>query len=230
LAKILIVEDDIQLSEIIARWLTNEHHVAETVADGEDALSRLKLYAYELVILDWHLPGMQGIDVLSAFRAAGGKTPILMLTGKRSVEEKMQGLDSGADDYLTKPFHGKELTARVRALLRRPADVLDNILRVGDIELNTVTYRAHRAGNDLKLVPKEFALLQYLMRYPGRYFTASKLLSEVWPSESDASTDALTTCLKRLRRKLDYEGQDSVIKNVHGMGYSLIVGPEGNKI
>ncbi|MBU6453051.1 MAG: response regulator transcription factor [Cyanobacteria bacterium REEB67] len=230
MAKILIVEDDLQLSEIIARWLTNEHHIAETVADGEDALSRLKLYAYELVILDWHLPGLQGIDVLSAFRAAGGKTPVLMLTGKRSVEEKMEGLDTGADDYLTKPFHGKELTARVRALLRRPADVLDNILRVGDIELNTVTYRAHRGGNDLKLVPKEFALLQFLMRYPGRYFTASKLMSEVWPSESDASTDALTTCLKRLRRKLDYEGHDSVIKNVHGMGYSLIVGNEANKV
>jgi two-component system OmpR family response regulator len=221
-AKILIVEDDVQLSEIVARWLTNEHHVPECVEDGEEALSRLKHYAYELVILDWHLPGMQGIDVLTSFRAAGGRTPVLMLTGKRSVEEKMQGLDGGADDYLTKPFHGKELTARVRALLRRPVDVLDNVLRVGDIELNTVTYRAHRAGVDLKLVPKEFALLQFLMRYPGRYFTAAKLLSEVWPTDSDATTDALTTCLKRLRRKIDREGEDSVIKNVHGMGYTLL--------
>jgi two-component system OmpR family response regulator len=223
LSKILIVEDDVQLAEIIGRWLTNEHHVVELVEDGKDALSRLKLYAYELVILDWQLPSMEGIDILNEFRALGGRTPILMLTGKRSVEEKMRGLDSGADDYLTKPFHGKELTARVRALLRRPVAVLDNVLKVGDIELDTQTYRALRGGIDLKLVPKEFALLQFMMRHPGRYFTASKLLSEVWPSESDATTDALTTCLKRLRRKLDPEGQESVIKNVHGMGYALIV-------
>jgi len=230
LSKILIVEDDVQLAEIIGRWLTNEHHVVELVEDGKDALSRLKLYAYELVILDWQLPGMEGIEILNEFRAAGGRTPVLMLTGKRSVEEKMLGLDSGADDYLTKPFHGKELTARVRALLRRPVTVLDNILKVGDIELDTQTYKAHRGGTDLKLVPKEFALLQFLMRYPGRYFTASKLLSEVWPSESESSTDALTTCLKRLRRKLDPEGQDSVIKNVHGMGYALIVESKEEKV
>jgi two-component system OmpR family response regulator len=223
LAKILIVEDDVQLAEIIGRWLTNEHHVVELVADGQDALSRLKLYAYELIILDWQLPGMEGIEILTEFRAAGGKTPILMLTGKRTIEDKMQGLDSGADDYLTKPFHGKELTARVRALLRRPVDVTDNILKVGDIELDAQTYKALRGGEDLKLVPKEFALLQFLMRHPGRYFTANKLLSEVWPTESDSSTDALTTCLKRLRRKLDPEGQESVIKNVHGMGYALII-------
>jgi DNA-binding response OmpR family regulator len=223
LAKILIVEDDVQLAEIIGRWLTNEHHVAELVADGQDALSRLKLYAYELIILDWQLPGMEGIEILTEFRAGGGKTPILMLTGKRTIEDKMQGLDSGADDYLTKPFHGKELTARVRALLRRPVDVTDNILKVGDIELDTQTYKALRGGEDLKLVPKEFALLQFLMRHQGRYFTANKLLSEVWPTESDSSTDALTTCLKRLRRKLDPEGQESVIKNVHGMGYALII-------
>ena len=230
MSKILIVEDDVQLAEIIGRWLTNEHHVVELVEDGKDALSRLKLYAYELVILDWQLPGMEGIEILNEFRAAGGRTPVLMLTGKRSVEEKMLGLDSGADDYLTKPFHGKELTARVRALLRRPVTVLDNILKVGDIELDTQTYKAHRGGTDLKLVPKEFALLQFLMRYPGRYFTASKLLSEVWPSESESSTDALTTCLKRLRRKLDPEGQDSVIKNVHGMGYALIVESKEEKV
>lgn len=225
MAKILIVEDDVQLAEIIGRWLTNEHHVAELVADGDDALSRLKIYSYELIILDWQLPGTSGLEILSQFRAAGGNTPILMLTGKRTIEDKMLGLDSGADDYLTKPFHGKELTARVRALLRRPVSVLDNILKVGDIELDNQTYKALRGGADLKLVPKEFALLQFLMRHPGRYFTSDKLLSEVWPSDSEASTDALTTCLKRLRRKLDPEGQESVIKNVHGMGYALIIGP-----
>ena len=144
MAKILIVEDDVQLSEIVARWLTNEHHVPECVEDGEEALSRLKHYSYELVILDWHSAWHAGYRCSYFFSCLpGAALPVLMLTGKRSVEEKMQGLDGGADDYLTKPFHGKELTARVRALLRRrPVDVLDNILHVGDIELNTVTYQS----------------------------------------------------------------------------------------
>lgn len=223
MAKILIVEDDVQLAEIIGRWLTNEHNTVELVADGEDALSHLKLYAYELIILDWQLPGMEGIEILNRYRAAGGKTPILMLTGKRTIEDKMQGLDSGADDYLTKPFHGKELTARVRALLRRPVDLLDSVLKVGDIELDPQACKVRRAGAELQLLPKEFALMQFFMRHPGQYFSAARLMSEVWPSDSESGTDALTTCIKRLRKKLDPEGAESVIHNVHGMGYGLKV-------
>ena len=230
MAKILIVEDDVQLAEIVGRWLTNEHHVVELVEDGEDALSRLKIYSYELIILDWSLPGMEGIEILTRFRGAGGQTPILMLTGKRTIEDKMTGLDSGADDYLTKPFHGKELTARVRALLRRPVDVLDNVLKIGDVELDSRNFTVSRGNEPIKLVPKEFALLEFFMRHPGRYFTANKLLNEVWPSESEASTDALTTCLKRLRRKIDREGEESVIKNVHGMGYAFIVQQSQEKV
>lgn len=221
MAKILIVEDDLQLAALVQRWLQKDSHVVEHVDNGGEALQRLRFDSYDLIILDWNLPEVEGIDILKDFRSRGGRTPVLMLTGRKSIEEKVKGLEEGADDYLPKPFDGRELTARIRALIRRPQVLTSDVLKVGDIELDTKNHTARRAGVDLKLLPKEFALLEFLMRHPEEIFTANRLLEHVWPSETDSTTEALTSCIKRLRKKLDKPDEESVIRNVHGAGYGL---------
>jgi two-component system, OmpR family, manganese sensing response regulator len=229
MAKILLVEDDIELAQIISRWLKNEGHLCEHVADGGDAIDRLKAFAYELVILDWSLPDVQGIEVLNVHRQQGGRTPVLMLTGKTSIDDKIQGFDAGADDYLTKPFNGKELTARIRALLRRPPELQEEKLVVGDLELIPERHSVKRADKEISLVPREYALLSFLMKHPNQLFQPDKLLDMVWSSDTDSSYEALTTCIKRLRKKIDRENEPTVIKNVHSVGYGLFVEPMGKK-
>lgn len=229
MAKILLVEDDVELAQIISRWLKNEGHLCEHVSNGADALARLKAYAYELVILDWNLPEVQGIEVLNQHRQHGGRTPVLLLTGKNSIDEKIQGFDAGADDYLTKPFNGKELTARIRALLRRPPELQEEKLVVGDLELIPERHSVKRADKEIALVPREYALLSFLMKHPNQLFQPDKLLDMVWSSDTDSSYEALTTCIKRLRKKIDRENEPTVIKNVHSVGYGLFVEPMGKK-
>lgn len=221
MAKILIVEDDLQLAALVVRWLQKESHVVEHVDNGGEALQRLRFDSYDLIILDWNLPEVEGIEILRDFRSRGGRTPVLMLTGRKSIEEKVRGLEVGADDYLPKPFDGRELTARIRALIRRPPVLTSDVLKVGDIELDTKNHTAKRSGVDLKLLPKEFALLEFLMRHPEEIFSATRLLEHVWPSETDSTTEALTSCIKRLRKKIDKPDEESVIRNVHGAGYGL---------
>ncbi len=221
MAKVLVVEDDVALAKMIADWLAIEHHKAELVHDGADASDRLKVYNYDLIVLDWELPGCKGVDILKEFRARGGLTPVLMLTGRGTIDDKEQGFDSGADDYLTKPFHAKELTARLRALLRRPEGYLGDALTAGDISLEHANFRVTRAGEEIRLLPKEFALLEFLMRNQNRVFAPEALLNRVWVTESEATVDALTTCIKRLRKKIDVEGKPSIIRTVHGVGYKL---------
>ncbi len=223
MAKVLVIEDDNSLSRMIKDWLTIEHHNIETVADGKQGLEKLQYYQYDLVIMDWQLPGMEGVEILREFRKGGGITPVLMLTGKNTIVDKEAGLDSGADDYLTKPFHMKELSARIRALLRRPQVMVGNTLTVGKFSLDPSNHVVTRDGVELKLLPKEFALLEFLMRHPNQVFSADALLNRVWASESDATIDALTSCIKRLRKKIDAEGESSPIRTVHGVGYKLEV-------
>lgn len=206
---------------MIRDWLTIEHHNVEVVGDGKEGLEKLQFYEYDIVILDWALPGMQGVDILKEFRNKGGVTPVLMLTGKDAVTEKEQGFDAGADDYLTKPFHMKELSARLRALLRRPQAYVGDVLEHGSLSLDRSNYAVVRNGEQIRLLPKEFALLEFLMRHPNQVFSADALLNRVWASESDATIDALTTCIKRLRKKVDVQGQQSIIRTIHGVGYKL---------
>jgi len=220
-AKILIVEDDVQLSKLVRDWLKMERHEPEVVNDGQEGLNRLKVYDYDLVVLDLELPLIGGMEILREFRATGKKTPVLILTGRTNIDDKELGLDSGADDYLTKPFHAKELTARIRALMRRVGGQLGNVLKSGDIELDKSSFTVKRCGVEIRLVPKEFALLEFLMRNPGTVFAPEALLNRVWSNESEATIDALTTCIKRLRKKLDTEDKESIIRNVHGVGYGL---------
>jgi DNA-binding response OmpR family regulator len=220
MAKILLVEDDNDLANTVRTFLIFQRHAVERIGDGQDALDHLLIFDYELVILDWELPRVSGIEILREFRNRGSNTPILMLTGKDAIDEKLTGLDSGADDYLTKPFDLRELGARVNSLLRRPADIVDgNTFKAGKLALDPGKHSVFRDGELIQLVPREFQLLEFFMRHRNQLFTTEALLNRVWPSDSEATEEAVRTALKRLRKKIDPDGQ--VLKNVHGVGYIL---------
>ncbi len=222
MAKILIVEDDQELSQLINRWLTSEHHLVETVADGADGLSRLKAYDYDLIVLDWNLPNLTGPEILQGYRQAGGSSPVLMLTGNNTIVDIESGFRAGADDYLTKPFHARELTVRIAALLRRSPNYLGDVLRAGSLELDRGNYLVRRNGEEIQLLPKEFSLLEFLMRNQNRVFSSETLLGKVWVNDSEATVDALSSCMKRLRKKIDVDGAPQLIKTIHGVGYKLV--------
>ncbi len=222
MSKILLVEDDQPLREMTAKYLRSLKFLVDTADNGTDALEILRFSAFDAVVLDWELPGLHGPEVLKKFRARGGLTPILMLTGKNKLSDKTEGFNSGADDYLTKPFDLEELVLRIHALLRRsgrhtPADTL----KARDIELDTATLSVSRNGTVLKMLPKEVALLEFLLRHPGQVFSAEQLLDRVWSSSSDASPEAVTACIGRLRKKIDCDSDEPLIKTIYGLGYKL---------
>jgi DNA-binding response OmpR family regulator len=221
MAKILLVEDDRELVEIISDWLTGEMHSVEHVNNGLDALERLKFYPYDLIVLDLGLPRLGGVEVCKQFRASGGKLPVLMLTGKTELEQKEEGLDAGGDDYLCKPFHPRELSARIRALLRRPGTALPSTLKVGNIELHPGSLKVTKNGKELVLLPREYALLEFFMRNPGCVFNSEALLDRVWSNESDCSPDTVKVHINRLRNKIDDDGSQSMIRTVFRQGYKL---------
>jgi len=226
MAKILLVEDEDDISDLITAWLAKDHHVVEVASSGEAALDLLRVYPFDVLILDWMLPGISGVEVCRDFRTRGGTTPILMLTAKSHVNEKERGLDAGADDYLTKPFELKELSARIRALLRRPVSFSGTVLKVGSIVLDTSTHQVTKDGEELQLLPKEFALLAFFMRHPNQVFSAEALLDRVWSSDSEASPETIRTYIKRLRKKIDDKDKPSMVGTVHGVGYKLVAAEE----
>lgn len=219
MAKVLLVEDEKALSDVVVDWLTSQQYIVEHVDNGQEALHRLNCYQYDLVVLDWGLPGVSGLEVCQQFRSQGGTTPVLMLTGKREIDDKEAGLDAGADDYLTKPFHMKELAARLRALLRRPQNVVAKQLSAKDILLDPTTHRITKGGEEVNLLPREFALLEFLMRHPSQVFSAEALLDRLWAADSEATSGTIRTYVNRLRNKIDTDGQPSLISTVHGIGY-----------
>jgi DNA-binding response OmpR family regulator len=221
MAKILLVEDDPELAHLIVSILAVERHNLDVVGDGQTALAQLKLSKYELIILDWMLPTLSGMEVCRQFREKGGATPILMLTSKSSPEEKESGLDAGADDYLTKPFNVKELAARIRALLRRPHSVSSKTLQIGTIVLDPKSVKVYKNDDEIHLLPKEFSLLELFMRYPNQVFSGDALLERVWAADTAASLDTVRTYIKTLRKKIDTEGSASLIRTVHGVGYCM---------
>ncbi len=221
MAKIVVVEDDKDLVNLIKGILSVERHTIDSVHDGHEALAIIQMHPYDLVILDWMLPGRTGTEICKDYRARGGAAPILMLTAKSTIDERAEGLDSGADDYLTKPFHPKELSARVRALLRRPQSVMAKTLKAADIELDPGQVKVFKSGKEIHLLPKEFALLELFLRYPTQVFSAESLLDRVWNTDSSASLDTVRTYIKTLRKKIDTNPKESLIRTVHGVGYSL---------
>lgn len=221
MARILVVEDEEGLSGAIREWLEDDCYVVTVAVDGISALHRLLNESYELVLLDLMLPGLAGIDVCKRYRESGGSAPILMLTAKSTLAAKESGLDSGADDYLTKPFNMRELSARVRALLRRPQTQPKITLEARDIKLDRNSRCVTKACKPLRLLPKEFLLLEVMLERYGQVLSSEDLINHVWGPESEIAPDTVRSHLKSLRKKIDDAGKPSMIKTVHGMGYKI---------
>jgi DNA-binding response OmpR family regulator len=221
MSRILVVEDEEGLSGAIREWLEDDYYVVTLANDGSVALDRLLTESYELVLLDLMLPGLNGIDVCKRFREAGGATPILMLTAKSTLSAKEAGLDSGADDYLTKPFDMRELSARVRALLRRPQTQPRIVLEVNDLKLDRNSRTVTKSGQIVRLQPKEFLLLEVMLERYGEVLSTDELIDHVWGADSDIAPETVRSHLKTLRKKIDDPPEPSVIRTVHGMGYKI---------
>lgn len=225
MAKILIVDDDPDLVGKLRDWLVSENHHVESVDLGKDALQLLSSFQFDVVVLDWNLPDTTGLDVLKNYRGTGGKVPIIFLTGRGEMENKLTGLESGADDYMIKPFDARELSARIKTLLRRPSSLLSTQLTARGAVLEVENKTLIAGENRIVLRARECALLEFLMRNRNRTFSAKALLDSVWPSDADASEDSVRTCMKTLRHKLSSIEKDDLIKTVLGSGY-IIEGDE----
>lgn len=223
MARILIIEDEEKMARMLARVLREEGYVAETAGDGRTGLSRALDDSFDLLIVDWMLPERSGIQIVRGLRAAGVATPALMLTARGQVEDRVEGLDAGADDFLPKPFALTELLARVRALTRRTREAGESgsEIRAGDIVLDPVRHVVRRGDERIDLTAKEFALLAALMQRPGRVFSRSVLLDTVWGVPGEVSTSVVELYVSYLRRKLDRAGEVSCIRTVRGVGYTF---------
>jgi len=224
LMRVLVVEDETDLADAVARGLRREGYAVDVSYDGDDALDKAAVNAYDVVCLDLNLPGTDGIEVVRQLRASGDARPVprvLMLTARDRPVDRVTGLDEGADDYLVKPFDFEELKARVRALLRRDAGRSGALLHVGDLALDTARHQALRGGRVLPLTPKEFALLRYFMSRPGQVLSQEDLLEHVWDEHADPFTNTVRVTVMTLRRKLADAGGDQPIETVVGRGYRL---------
>lgn len=221
MSKVLIVEDDVSIAQVVKDALTEAKYMVDMVHNGGDAREYLKSVTYDLIVMDWQLPDTTGIDLTTEFRAAGGTSPVLFLTGRNTVPDRITGLDSGGDDYLTKPFDIRELLSRARALLRRPAPVTYKSLKIRELELDPVQHVVSLNGAQIKLYPKEFSLLELFMRSPQRVFSGDDLLNKVWPTDSDASIETVRTTILRLRQKVETDPDNPLIRTIRGVGYRL---------
>jgi DNA-binding response OmpR family regulator len=224
MARILVIEDEEELSKLILKWLRDELHTAEAAYDGVTGLQKIQNGGFDLIVLDIMLPELDGISLLKQYRSAGGAVPVIILTAKRTLEVKEEGLDNGADDFLTKPFKLRELSARIRALLRRPANILPTLLRVEDLTLDPAACKVFRGDQEVRLVPKEFSLLEVLMRNAGQLVKTEYLITSVWGTDSNISQETIRSYVRLLRQKLDVPGQTSLIENFHGVGYKIGAG------
>lgn len=222
MAKVLLVEDDVELQDTIREWLQHEYHMVDAVQSGQDALALLESYKYDLLLLDWEIPDIKGPELCRRYRANGGTAPVLFVTARKELIDKEIGFDVGADDYIVKPFHLKELSMRIRALLRRAPHFAGDKLTAGNIEIHLAQHVVKVNGETVKLAPIEFAMLEFFVRNPNQVFSAQALLERVWPATSERSPETFRTCLKRLRDKISpVPDQPSPIVNVHGVGYKL---------
>jgi len=219
--RILVVDDDRRLCAIIKRGLLEEAYAVDVAYDGEEGEYFAEVNPYDLIILDIMLPKKDGLETCRELRAKGINTPILMLTAKDAVEDRVKGLDTGADDYLVKPFAFSELLARVRALLRREAMSKSPELRVGDLTLNTLTRQVWRGNRPIELTTKEYVILEYFMRHPNVVITRTMIEEHAWDYDFDSLSNLVDVYIRRLRRKIDNDGEESLIQTVRGAGYRL---------
>jgi len=219
--RVLIVEDDEKLAEFLSRALIEHGHTCSVAADGEEALSALLSGTFDVVILDWMLPGLDGIQVLRRARQAGVTARVLVLTAREAVDDRVRALDAGADDYLVKPFALAELLARIRALSRRPAEFADQKLRVADLELDPLSRTARRGGRIIELTAREYELLSLLMRHSGQVLTHTFIAEQVWGYDFDPGSNVVQVYISYLRRKIDGANEPPLIHTLRGVGYVL---------
>lgn len=219
--RILVVEDEPKVASFIRRALEEESYAVDVCIDGAGGLDWAQTINYDLIILDLMLPGLPGVEVLKRARAAGVKAPVMILTARSEVDQRVKGLDAGADDYLTKPFAIEELLARARALLRRAGGAPSGILQVEDVVLNPVTREVTRGDQRLELTTKEYALLEYLMRNAGRVLTRSMIAEHVWDLDFDTFTNVIDVYISYLRNKIDKGRERSLIQTIRGSGYMM---------
>jgi DNA-binding response OmpR family regulator len=219
--RILLVEDDRRIARFVAKGLREQSYAVDVAVDGESAATKLSLNDYDAVILDVMIPGRDGFQVCRDLRATGITVPVIMLTARDTVEDRINGLDSGADDYLTKPFAVAELLARLRALLRRGQLLRGTIIQIADLALDTRAQKATRAGQLLSLTTKEYALLEYLAREQGRVVNRSEIAEHVWDENFDPMTNLIDVHINRLRRKVDEGHNHKLIHTRRGVGYML---------
>jgi len=221
--RILVAEDDAPLADLLRQRLVQEQFAVQLASDGAEAQRLAANQAFDLVILDLDLPGTAGLDVLRNIRSQKPDLPVMMVAaaGSSLVEERVRGLDAGADDYVAKPFAFAELAARIRAVLRRGSRPANAVLTVADLAVDRVNHTVQRAGHNIELSPKEFALLEYLMRHAGRPVTRTAIVEQVWKLNFDSMTNVVDVYINYLRRKVDTGYDDALIRTVRGVGYQI---------
>lgn len=221
--KILLVEDEHKIASSIKQGLEQEHYVIDIAYDGVTGYDLAIVESYDLIILDRMLPGMDGLNICQKLRKNGNHTPILMLTAKGQLDDKVEGLNSGADDYLTKPFAFEELLARIKALDRRPKDIIKTKLVVSDLSIDKDSYEVKRNGRQIRLSTKEFALLEYLMRNSGKILTKEQIISHVWSYDSNILPNTIEVFIGYLRNKIDkpFPNKPNLICTIRGFGYKI---------
>lgn len=221
--RILVVEDEHRIAGTIKKGLVQEHYAIDLAYNGNDGFDLAATEDYDLIILDLLLPGMNGISLCKELRRKNIHTPILMLTAKAQIQDKVEGLDAGADDYLTKPFSFEELLARIRALSRRPKQTSSPVLTVGDLTLNPKTYTTTRTGRPIQLTGKEFSLLEYLLRNVGKILTKQEITNHVWDYDADILPNTIEVYIRNLRNKIDrpFPKTKALLQTVRGFGYKI---------
>ena len=219
--RVLLIEDDVTIARLLKEGLEDESYAVDVANDGSEGYRTAAADDYDVIILDIMLPGMNGYEVCRALRNDGNKTPILMLTARDTERDIVEGLDTGADDYLAKPFSFDVLLARIRALLRRPNEKLEEILQVGDLKLDPSSKKVTRASQEINLTAKEYGVLEYLMRNKGKVLSKEQIISHVWDFDADVLPNNVELFIMFLRRKIDKPFESKLIHTVSGFGYKL---------